>query len=170
MEKDYELMVDLKSKTESSFKKLYDKYYRLIYYKAYLVLKNIEDSEDTAQKVFINFFNKIDELPLDLDIKNYLSKMASNQSIDQYRKNKKLDVPIDGKLVPSSDKNDLLINFNGLLDEKENNILILKINFDYSFNEIANELNETIGQVQSTYYKALKKIKTFYKESEKYEL
>lgn len=105
-----------------------------------------------------------------LDIKNYLSKMASNQSIDQYRKNKKLDVPIDGKLVPSSDKNDLLINFNGLLDEKENNILILKINFDYSFNEIANELNETIGQVQSTYYKALKKIKTFYKESEKYEL
>lgn len=162
---DSKLMKNLKKKTEKSFKVLYDNYYRLVYYQAYLVLKNKEDSEDIAQQVFIRFFNKIDELPLDLNIKAYLVKLSHNAAIDLYRKNKK-EVSIENVEEIGYEDNikDMLLNFNGILDKDENRILILRLNFDYSFNEISLEMNETIGTIQSKYYKALSKIKKYYKE------
>jgi len=162
---DYKLMKSLKKKTEKSFKILYDNYYRLVYYQAYLVLKNNEDSEDVAQQVFIRFFNKIDELPLDLNIKAYLVKLSNNAAIDLYRKNKK-EISIENvdEIASDDDTKNMLLNFNGLLEEDENKILILRLNFDYSFNEISLEMNETIGTIQSKYYKALKKIKKYYQE------
>lgn len=162
---DYKLMKSLKKKTEKSFKTLYDNYYRLVYYQAYLVLKNNEDSEDVTQQVFIRFFNKIDELPLDLNIKAYLVKLSNNAAIDLYRKNKK-EISIENvdEIASDDDTKNMLLNFNGLLEEDENKILILRLNFDYSFNEISLEMNERIGTIQSKYYKALKKIKKYYQE------
>ncbi len=165
MLEDYKLIKELKKKTQSSFKSLYDKYYRLVYYQAYLILKNKEDSEDVSQNVFIKFFNKIDEIDDKTNLKNYLAKMANNMAIDQFRKNKIIDTPVDGELIAdTSNENDLLLNFNGLLEEDENRILILRLNFDYSFKEISEEMNQTIGTIQSKYYKALEKVKAYYKK------
>lgn len=163
MNSDVAIMKGLKNKSEASFRKLYDKYFRLVYYQAYLILHSKEDSEDVSQDVFIKFYNKVDELPNDLNIKSYIALMAKNTAIDQYRKNQKESVTLDPEEIGNEDDSSTLLDsFNGILEKDESIILTLKLNFNYSFKEIALDLNQTINVVQAKYYKGIKKIKEFY--------
>ena len=51
MTSDLSIMKGLKNKSEESFRVLYDKYFRLVYYQAYLVLHSKEDSEDVVDDI-----------------------------------------------------------------------------------------------------------------------
>lgn len=163
---DIRLMFLLKEGNEKAFDCLYNKYYRLVYYQAFLIVKNQEDAEDITQSVFIKFYTSVSNLNVTINVKNYLSQMSRNLAIDVYRKKTKQEANIDAEnLVDKSDQSPL-IDFHGLLEEEENQILILRINFSYSFKEIASDLNKTVGYVQAKYYKALDKVKVYYLRGE----
>ena len=57
----------------------------------------------------------------------------------------------------------ILITLNNALKPLDASIIALKIIFDYSFEDISQELNESIGVIQARYYKALKVLKSYYK-------
>lgn len=165
------LVSKLKSKDESSYRFVFEKYYKLLFYETNKILNNTEDTKDVIQQTFLQFFNKIDELNEESNIKNYLLKISHNIAIDTYRKNKNIRETVsDDELFVSYDSPQLFIeSFNNILTKEEENILILKIYFDYTFDEIAKEQNETINVIQAKYYKAIRKIKNYYKGDKNYE-
>lgn len=171
MGSDYKLVKELKLHSAKAFKIVYEQYKNLVFYQAYLILNNKEDAEDVTQNSFIKLMNSIDAIRDDTNLKQLLSKISRNEAIDLYRKKVNQKEIYDENLLNSlSDENsnelNVVMTLNNLLSKDEANIMILKIVFDYSFIEIAEEINDTIGVIQAKYYKALKKLKRYYKESE----
>lgn len=163
MTSDLSIMKGLKNKSEESFRILYDKYFRLVYYQAYLILHSKEDSEDVSQDVFYKFYTKIDVLPIDLNIKSYIALMSKNMAIDLYRQNQKKQFLSDPDSISEPEDNSpLLDSFNGILEKEESLIITLRLNFNYSFKEIALDLHQSVNSIQAKYYKGIKKIRKAY--------
>lgn len=100
---------------------------------------------------------------MDLNIKSYVALMAKNSAIDLYRKNQKKEVLIDPDSIPEPEDSSLLLDsFNGILEKDESIIVTLRLNFNYSFKEIALDLHQTVNTVQAKYYKGIKKIRKSY--------
>ncbi|MCR4562779.1 MAG: hypothetical protein K5694_06230, partial [Bacilli bacterium] len=62
---------------------------------------------------------------------------------------------------------DPLLTINHLLEDEEARIVNYRIVFDLSFREIAEKSGLSLGQVQASYYKAIKKLKKHYKNYKK---
>lgn len=164
---DIKMIRKLRKKEEKTFAKFFETYKNLVFYECNVVLNNRMDAEDVTQEVFIEFFNQIDQLKDNTNLKLYISALAKRRAIDLYRKNSKSQVSyletmetfgnIDSSISPS-------LTLEGLLEVKEAHIVNLKAIYDFSFKEIAVDLKMTIGQVQGIYYQAIKKLKKHYKK------
>lgn len=169
MSSEVKLIKELKNNSAKAFKQVYHQYYKLVYYHAYSILNNKEDAEDVMQNTFIKLMKNIDAIDNDSNLKHLLSRISKNEAIDLYRKKVNRKEIFDDNLVMSikDDNNyadfDLIISLNNVLENDEAKILSLKIVYDYSFIEIAKELNQTIGVIQAKYYKAIEKLKIYYK-------
>lgn len=169
MSSDVKLIKELRNNSSKAFKKVYYQYYRLVYYHAYSILNNKEDAEDVMQNTFIKLMKNIESIDDDSSLKQLLSRMSKNEAIDLYRKKANRKEIYDDTLIDSLKDNnnntdfDVIITLNNVLEKDEANIMTLKIVYDYSFNEIAKEFNETLGIIQAKYYKALEKLKKYYK-------
>lgn len=164
---DYLLIRKLKRKEEKTFAKFFETYKNLVFYEANVILNNRFDAEDITQEVFIEFFNHIDELKDDTNLKLYIAALAKRRAIDLYRKNSKSIISYTEKIESFIDENEKIKNvltLDGVLDSLESHIITLRAIHDFSFKEIAIDLNLTIGKVQSTYYAAIKKLKVYYKK------
>ena len=71
-----------KVKIESVFKSIYEEYYKLIYFCVGNYLKNKEDIEDITSEVFYNFFNHLENIKSNGNIKYYLTTTAKNLSFE----------------------------------------------------------------------------------------
>lgn len=169
MSSDVKLIKELKQNSAKAFKQVYHQYYKLVYFNAYSILNNSEDAEDVMQNTFIKLMKNIEAINDDSNLKQLLSKMSKNEAIDLYRKkvNRKevYDESLMNSLKSNDNKNDfdLIITLNNLLEKSEAEIVVKKIVYDYSFKEIALEANNSIGIIQAKYYKALEKLKSYYK-------
>lgn len=170
MKNDVKLIKELKSNSEKAFKKVYDQYKNLVYYQAYCILNNKEDAEDVTQNTFVKFMKNIDVIDNDSNIKQLLSSISKNEAIDLYRRKANRKEIFDENILNNikekeddSSKINVIMTLNNALNKKDSHIMILKIVYDYSFEEISKEINETIGVVQSSYYKSLKILKQYYK-------
>ena len=111
----------------------------------------------------------IESINLDASLKSIITHLAKNEAIDIYRKNqRKKEVCDDTLLVNASSLDDnkkITIDFiQSILDQNSSKIVILKILYSYSFQEIANDLNLTLGTVQGLYYKSIETLKKKYQE------
>ncbi len=171
MGKDSKLIKRLKRKSLEAFDIVYHQYKNLVFYRAYSVLNNKEDAEDVTQQTFIKFMENIEGVDDDSSIKQLLSRMAENEAIDLYRRKTKRASATDEMIdsISTEDLNDaeLTITLNKVLEVDEASIVALKVVYDYTFQEIADETKETLGTIQGKYYKAIKKLKDYYKEKEK---
>lgn len=172
MSRDSRLIQKLKEGDEKAFDEVYYSYYKLVYYQAYQILDNKDDAEDVMQNAFIRFMREIDRIVPDSNLKSLLSTIAKNLALDEYRrkanlgKNRECIEDIEGT-TSTADKyseSNLLITLRGALERDEARILVLKVCFDYTFKEIEHELNIPMNSVEAKYYKALKKIRAYYKE------
>lgn len=161
------LVKKLKQKNEHTFEKVFNTYKNLVFYECNSVLENRSDAEEVTQEVFIEFFNKVDMLSENTNIKLHLSGLAKRRAIDLYRKKAK-DLAYNEESIENFGYNDVYVDvissLHGFLDNKECRILNLRVLHDYTFNEISLDLKMTIGEVQAIYYKVIKKLKTYYKE------
>lgn len=170
MSSDFKIIKELKRNSENAFKKIYYQYKNLVFYQAYNILNNKEDAEDVTQNTFIKFMRNIEVIDNDSNIKQLLSSISKNEAIDLYRKKANRKEIFDENMINNvkeieedSSKVNVIMTLNNALNKKDSHIMILKIVYDYSFEEISKEINETIGVVQSSYYKSLKILKQYYK-------
>lgn len=168
MKIDAQIIEKLRNRDEETFEKIYNEYFSLIYYIAYSIVKNHQDSEEVVQDTFLNMYNSIDSYKEENKFKQWLMQIARNLSYNKVTRNKEKDTIKDDEYithVPSQSEGvDLLLTIKSVLNKEESNIVILKIIYNLTFKEISEECNMTVNKVQAIYYKALKQLLIEYKK------
>lgn len=157
-----------RSEKEAILEDVYNKYKDLIFYIIYHSVINYEDAKELVNDVFLAFFNHLDEIDLNKNIKYYLVTSAKNASLNHLKK-KKENIIYDQELIYKSQDNnkswnDIVEYFKEILSEDELNICVMKLIYNYKFIDIAKEENISINTITSKYYRALEKIKKYYEE------
>ena len=160
------IFLKIKKDDKKGIEKLYSKYHKMVYGIAFSILKNKEDAEDIMQMVFAKI-QELDKtkLPDDKEM-TWLYTITKNETLN-YLKKKKEELSLDTIYEIENKNNEIdekidSIEFNRLirkLNQKEQEIISLKILANFSFQEISELLNEPIGTVKWRYYKSLRSIK-----------
>ena len=161
-----ELFIEIKYGNKIAFEKLYNNYNKLIYSIAYSILKNKQDAEDVVQIVFEKLYliDK-DKLP-NRNESSWLYSITKNETIN-YLKHNKNNIDLDSIYNIEDDNNEInkIIDqdsYNRLIDklnDKEKEIISLKIVSNLSFEEIGKLLKEPTGTIKWKYYKAVNTLK-----------
>ena len=77
-----------KDQVMNVFRKIYEKYCKLVYYYIHKSINSKEDCEDLTNDVFLGFFNSINSFDTSRSIKAYLFTCASNRIKDYYNSRK----------------------------------------------------------------------------------
>lgn len=161
-----ELFKEIKHNNKIAFEKLYNRYNKLVYGIAFSILKNKQDAEDIVQIVFTKIYS-IDKnkLPSSNEA-SWLYSVTKNETIN-YLKNKKNNIDLESiyELEDNNNEIDKIINqdkYNRIiskLNEKEREIVSLKILSNLSFEEIGKILNVPTGTIKWRYYKSVHTLK-----------
>lgn len=161
-----ELFIELEQNNKIAFEKLYEKYNKLVYGIAFSILKNKEDSEDIVQIVFSKLYEMDkNKLPTKKQA-SWLYSLTKNEAISFLRK-KSHNIDLESIYEIEDENNEInnIINqveFNRLisrLNDKEKQIISLKILANLSFEEIGQLLNEPTGTTKWRYYKSIHTLK-----------
>lgn len=156
------IFFDIKQNKIHGIEELYSKYKKMIYCIAFSILKKQEDSEDIMQMIFAKIYEmENSKLPTN-NYASWIYSITKNETINFIKKNKN-DIPLDKIYEISDDNNELNkvidnIEFNRLisnLNDKEKDIISLKILSNFSFEEIGKMLKEPVGTVKWRYYKSI---------------
>lgn len=159
--------INLKSENNShSFEELYKLANKIVYGVAFSILKNKEDSEDVVQSVFSKILVLEKEKLPTAKCASWLYEVTKNEAILIYRKKKDI-VQIEqiyeiedkdneiNKVIDKMQYNRLISNLN----DKEKEIVSLKIISGLSFEEISKLLLEPVGTIKWRYYKSINALK-----------
>lgn len=162
-----QLFTELKSSNNKvAFEKLYSKYNKLIYSIAFSILKNKTDSEDIVQTVFTKLYTMSkDKFPIQKQA-SWLYSLTKNETISFLRK-KKHNIDLESIYEIEDRDNEInniidQIEFNRLiskLNDKEKQVVSLKILVNLSFEEIGKLLDVSTGTVKWRYYKSIHTLK-----------
>ena len=155
---------------------LVEKYHVRIYKHIRHILLSHEDSNDVTQEVFVKIWQNIDKFRGDSKLYSWIYRIASNESLNYIRKNKKHKF-----LVRESTENYLAEILSGdpyingeeiqiklqkaiiKLPDKQRLIFNMRYFEEIKFKEIATILELTEGGVKSSYHIAEKKIREYLK-------
>lgn len=161
------IFFNIRENKTNGIEELYSKYKKIVYSIAFTISKNKTDAEDIMQVVFTKIY-EIDSSKLPTtNYSSWLYTITKNEAINFLKKHKN-NVSLDD-IYDISNNNDELnklidtIEFNTLinnLNNKEREIISLKILSNFSFEEIAKLLNEPIGTVKWRYYKSIYSLKS----------
>ena len=159
--------INLKSENNShSFEELYKLANKIVYGVAFSILKNKEDSEDVVQSVFSKILVLEKEKLPTAKCASWLYEVTKNEAILIYRKKK--DIVQIEQIYEIEDKDNEInkvidkMQYNRLiskLNDKEKEIVSLKIISGLSFEEISKLLLEPVGTIKWRYYKSINALK-----------
>lgn len=161
-----ELFIEIKYGNKIAFEKLYNNYNKLIYSIAYSILKNKQDAEDIVQIVFEKLYLIDKEKLPNRNESSWLYSITKNETINYLKRNKN-NIDLDSIYNIEDENNEInkIIdqdNYNRLiskLNNKEKEIISLKIISNLSFEEIGKLLKEPTGTIKWRYYKAVNTLK-----------
>lgn len=187
MQKEEAILIDKAVKGDiNSFESLIIKYEKMVFNIAYRVFGNTEDAKDMAQEVFIKFYKNIKKCDNSKSVKTWIYTIAYNTCIDEVRKRKgkstvSIDKDIDtdegsfSKQLPSNEvtPENAVINkektimiqkaINKLSEEHKILIVYRDIN-GFSYSEIAEITNLSLGTVKSRLSRARNSLKNIIKK------
>lgn len=168
------VITKLKQRQKKAFEIVYNKYHKLLFFIAFKITKDEQASLDIMQDAFVNFMNKIEEYEDDGKLKQYLSSIARNLSLNYVQNKANNTILLDDNIINEKHYEDntkvaVLLALEKCLSPLEIEVVSLKVLFDYNFREIAEDLNLSIGTIQATYYRAIELLKNYYTKGEKYE-
>lgn len=170
---DAKLIKILKSNNEEeiryAFKCVYEKYFKLVCFCISQYVNSKEDVEELANDTFLSFFNNIDNLDLNKNIKYYILVTAKNNAINHIKKHSKYTLLSDEQLIniayeESYESNDIINYLKEILSNEEISIMINHLLYGYSFKEIAKKENKSINTIMSKYRRSVKKAQIHLKE------
>ena len=156
---------------EKQFIRIFNLFKNDVYRLSYSYTKNISDSDDITQNVFVKLYKHNEVLELDdISIKKWLFKVAINECktllLSSWKK----------KIIPFTEKEEntlyAKVNDNSILDQvmqlpkKYRLVIFLYYYENYSIKEIAEILNTTITNVQTMLSRARDKLKSIIREDE----
>ncbi len=146
---------------QNVFRKIYDKYFKLVWFCAYRFLGNKEDTDEISDDVFVKFYFRADKSEIQ-NIKFYLTRSARNLSLNRLR-SKKPTEELDERTVGQytfSEGSDLIEKVARLVTKEEFELLSRHILEGYSLAEIATSTGEGVNTVKSKYRRLCKKLKS----------
>jgi len=153
---------------KNGLKEIYENYRVYIYSCIWKVVQNKENAEDLTTDFFIKFWEQASIYKFGGKHRAWIATIARNMAIDYIRKNKKIVITQDF-IEPSAEKKfqpeEIVIENNFLkealnsLNEKERDIVDLKIVGELTFKEITEVLHLPMGTVTWRYQNAIKKLR-----------
>ena len=182
-----ELIERCKNGDYSAFEQLVLEHQKKVYNIAFRIVGNIEDSMDITQEVFIRVYKSISGFSGESKISTWIYKITSNLCLDFLRKHKNLgtNISIDGaykdensdlklqiedKALKPDEKVETLLmqdavrNAINELEISHKTIIILRDINGFSYNEIAEILDCSVGTVKSRISRARKNLKKILNE------
>ena len=156
---------------EKQFIRIFNLFKNDVYRLAYSYTKNISDSDDITQNVFVKLYKHNEILELDnVNLKKWLFKVTINECktllLSSWKK----------KIVPFTEKEEntlyTKINDNSVLEvvmklpKKYRLVIFLYYYENYNIKEISEILNLTVTNVQTILYRGRDKLKDIIREDE----
>ncbi len=173
---DRKLVASAKKGESKAFETLLKKYRKSVYYMLLKMVKNADDAEDLTQEAFAKAFNSIEKFDSKYAFSTWLFRIATNNTIDFIRKRRvqtvSIDAPIEGddgsNMTIDVKDEDLNPNEELLkkqrsrylhmaiekLPEKYRILVELRYFKEFSYEEIANELQIPLGTVKAQLFRA----------------
>lgn len=171
---DYELVKTALSGDEKAFARLLNRYKDAIYFMLLKMVNNRSDAEDLTLEAFGKAFKSLHQYSPTYAFSTWLFKIASNNCIDFLRKRKGVNVPIESKepgengdqiRLKSKDPNPeeklirqqkaiLLRNVVRKLKPRYQILVELRYFREFSYEEIAKELDLPLGTVKAQLFRA----------------
>ena len=151
-----------RNKIEKIFEEIYEKYYKLLYFCVGSYITQREDIEDIVMDTFLSFFNNLDSIDLDGNIKNYLVRSAKNKAINLQKK--KREVLIENieeyslDFDNDSNGNDLMDIIRDSLNDDERELFLSHVIEDISLRKLSKMRDENINTTKSKYHRIRKKL------------
>ena len=173
--RDTELVQRLKDGDRSAFDQIYEKYHRMLYHTALLIIGNRQDAEDALQETFVSCYLHIRDLRNEESLKSWLFQIMARNARKAGKKASK-ETPddeilrrIDEKAADASGENlDYLedairrVTFEeyiSSLDYKHREVITLFYYDELSIKEIAEILGCFEGTVKSRLHTAKKQLR-----------
>lgn len=174
---DYKLVVRaVEEGDQNAYAELMDRYRDSIYFMLLKMVNNKDDADDLTIEAFGKAFNRLHQYTPNYAFSTWLFKIASNNCIDFIRKRKKnlmsIDNPISGndgdemtieirdkKRNPEEEaiarqKAELMRNVVEKLKPRYRRLIELRYFKEYSYEEIADELDLPLGTVKAQLFRA----------------
>lgn len=174
---DYKLVVRaVEEGDQNAYAELMDRYRDSIYFMLLKMVNNKDDADDLTIEAFGKAFNRLHQYTPNYAFSTWLFKIASNNCIDFIRKQKKnlmsIDNPISGndgdemtieirdkKRNPEEEaiarqKAELMRNVVEKLKPRYRRLIELRYFKEYSYEEIADELDLPLGTVKAQLFRA----------------
>ncbi|MFP5080510.1 RNA polymerase sigma factor [Pedobacter sp. JCM 36344] len=87
-EEDLDIIDALKTRDRRRFEVFYKKFYRPLFTVAYRYVRHTQTAEEIVHDVFINIWNKSDQLNIQSSMKSYLFRSIVNSSLNYIKKEK----------------------------------------------------------------------------------
>jgi len=172
---DYKLVQQAVSGDERAYAELMERYKDAIYYMLLKMINNKSDAEDLTIEAFGKAFKNLEQYTPNYAFSTWLFKIATNNCIDFIRKKKANMVSLDQSnddqentftaplqadgLDPEEDmikhqRKSLMREVVGKLKPRYRTLVELRYFKEYSYEEIANELDLPIGTVKAQLFRA----------------
>lgn len=162
----------MKSLDKAAFEELFKSYFTPLCSFAQKYVNDVDEAKDIVHNVFINLWNKREEIDMETSLKSYLFQGVYNRSLNFIRDHKKLvqfDTPQSvaelNQYVESKDhleSNEAESRINNALDdlpEKCREIFLMNRFDGLKYREIAEKLNISIKTVETQMSRALKTLR-----------
>lgn len=163
------------------FREIYETYRDEMFYTAYVILANVQDTEDILQETFIALIANIDKMKENTSQKNwnYIATIVKNKAINLYNKRKRLtdrELPINEEVVENTvdetfdlkvseiEHDEIIMKLLEEVTELQRDILLLYYYHDLSYAEIGEIVDRDPDAVRHLMYRARKKLQRIWKE------
>ena len=168
-----ELSEQLKKGDDSAITPIYHMTNKVIFSIALSILKDEHLAQDIMQDTYLKMRSSIDSYQSGTNFLAWLSQIARNFALMEYRKRKKevlVDVTSNEYLMGSvsydfKEQNPILSAALTILTKEEREVVFLHINNDLKHREISKVINKPLGTVLCIYNKAIKKLKDYFEKN-----
>ena len=172
---DDELEREFRSGSAQALGVIFDRYYRLVFATAWRVLRDVGEAEDLTQSVFFEIFRKASHFdPAKGPLNKWILTLAYHRSLNrknylmtrQFYKGHLDLIGENGEelwstslMLPAQEAARLVNECLGLLDPRQRQVLELVFFKELTFKEIAEQTQQTFGNVRNQYYRGLKRLR-----------
>lgn len=171
VDKDILRLID-SGKIDQGFDILMNEYRKQLYWHIRRMVTFHEDADDVLQNTFIKIYQNIHKFKADSKLYTWMYRIATNESLNHLRKQKKQTNESDG-LVELEQRLKADVYFDeqaayvalqkaiSLLPDKQKAVFNMRYFDELSYKEMAEILETSVGSLKASYHHAVKKVENY---------